>query len=451
MPLGPRLTRGQELVFRGTFTEEARNQGVQFNRSYRLEARAFVLEANRLGSDVALLTVWRGRSGAGTATPANTEVGTARIDLVRIDPRGRVAGRENLTVPLDGPPPSECGAFVEEPAAHIRSEQRWEVAESGRPVHDWRVAGSEVVNGARCAKLVGVQQSDDWDKPRADRTAWRRTDTVWITPRGGYACVVERVIERREPAHTEPTQKSVLHYELESALLYQGQIYDDRKREIEQAQSFAEAVAALLPHAGQNGPHAFEVVLKRIADYYDRQPPTPYREAIRYAQRLAEGGKRGEVPPEAHDNAAPVAQVLDLGKPAPDFLALDLVAKESVSLHRWLGKPIVLVFYNPKAASAVEVLHFAQQVQQIHGERVAVLGMAVSDNYEQALRQREEMDLKFPILSGTGLRLSYKVESTPKLVVLDSAGMMRGSYDGWGPEIPHSVNQDLTRCLAIPR
>lgn len=450
MPLGPRLVRGQELLFRGTYTEEAKNQGVQFNRTYALETRAFVLEASSQGADVALLTIWRGRpSGAAPVTDG----GTARLELVRVNPRGRVTANAPgaLGVPLDGPPAVECGAFVEEPGAHVRPEQTWEASEPNRPVHRWKTSGSEMVNGSRCLKIVGVQQSDDWDKPRADSAAWRRMDTLWLAPRGGYACKVERIIERREPARKEPTQKSVVRYELESTLQYPGQLYDDRKREIQQAQSFAETVAALLPHAGQAG-KAFEAVLKRIEDHYDRQPPTPYREAIRHVQRLAETGKHGEVPPGTPgDTVGPVAQVAAPGKHAPDFLALDLVSKESVSLHRWAGKPIVMVFYSPAAASAAEVLRFAQQLGDVHGDQAMILGMAVTDNHEQALKQREELGLKFPMLSGTGLRLSYRVEATPKLIVLDSAGMVRGSYDGWGPEIPSNVQDDLLRCLAGPR
>jgi peroxiredoxin len=313
------------------------------------------------------------------------------------------------------------------------------------------MAGSEVVGGKRCVKLVGVQQSADWDKPRADSAAWRRTDTLWLAPLTGYACKVERIIERREPARKEPSQRSVLSYELESTLQYPGQLYNDRKREIQQAQAFADAVAALLPHAGQAG-KAFEAVLQRIQDHYDRQPPTPYREAIRHVQRLAEAGKRGEVPPERpHDPPGPVAQVMAIGQRAPDFLVLDLVSKESVSLHRWAGKPVLLMFYNPAAASAVEVLRFGQQIGDAHGDQVAILAMAVSENHDQAMKQREEVGVKFPILSGTGLRLSYRVEGTPKFVVLDTAGIVRGSYDGWGPEIPGSVHEDVTRCLAGPR
>jgi peroxiredoxin len=234
---------------------------------------------------------------------------------------------------------------------------------------------------------------------------------------------------------------------------YPGQLYDDRRQEIFQAQSFASSVAALLPQASQVGPGPFDAILKHMQYHYDRHPPTPYREAIRHIQRLAEAGKRGEVPAQhAMGGATPVPlTILTLDRPAPDFLVPDLVTNEAARLSRWVGRPLLLVFYNPAAASATEVLRFAQDIQAAYPEQVTVLGLAVSEDTALALKQREDLQIKFPLLSGSGLRRGYEVESTPKFVVLDSAGVMRGSYIGWGPEIPHSVTDDLKRCLDAPR
>jgi len=44
------------------------------------------------------------------------------------------------------------------------------------------------------------------------------------------------------------------------------------------------------------------------------------------------------------------------------------------------------------------------------------------------------------------LRLSYAVDATPKFVVLDADGVVRGSYTGWGPETPRGVVEELKRC-----
>src|SRR5439155_23164336 len=66
----PRLGRGQELFYRGTFEEEATGRSVRFTRAYRTETRVFILETPAQGLDVALLTVLKQQntSGKGDAT-----------------------------------------------------------------------------------------------------------------------------------------------------------------------------------------------------------------------------------------------------------------------------------------------------------------------------------------------------------------------------------------------
>src|SRR5437763_1735488 len=55
--LAPKLAESQEVVYAGTFTEQAAGPNVQFSRSYRLESRLFVLSAAPEALDVAVLTV----------------------------------------------------------------------------------------------------------------------------------------------------------------------------------------------------------------------------------------------------------------------------------------------------------------------------------------------------------------------------------------------------------
>src|SRR5215471_15213109 len=102
-----------------------------------------------------------------------------------------------------------------------------------------------MVNGSRCLKLVGVQQSDEWEHPRADRGAWRRRDDIWLAPELGVAVKVERIIEKREPAHQDVSQRLVVQYELQDNMQYRNQLFEDRREEIRQARKFNEALAHL--------------------------------------------------------------------------------------------------------------------------------------------------------------------------------------------------------------
>src|SRR5438552_2456793 len=77
--LTPRLGRGQELVYRGTFTEEALGKGVHFSRSYRLETRVFVLDTPPRGLDVAFYSILHMRA-PGLEHTAATEPSSVRLE-----------------------------------------------------------------------------------------------------------------------------------------------------------------------------------------------------------------------------------------------------------------------------------------------------------------------------------------------------------------------------------
>jgi len=448
--LMPRLTRGQELVYRGTISEEALNSGVQFNRSYRLESRVFVLKSSPQSTDVAFYTIIKQRTG--TERPQASDIGSARLELGHVNPQGRVTADPGLSmaIPLDGPATWECGAFVEFPKGAVGLNETWEVTEENRPVRIWRVVGTEVIGGMNCAKLHGLQQTADWDRPRADRAAWRRQDTVWVATRLGVACKVERIMERREPGHKEATQRSLVRYELHSDMQYPGELFEYRKRDILQARAFSDALAPLLPNPSQHGSRPFDVIEKRINYHLNNQPPTPYREAILQVKRRVEAAQRGESPPavpSAESGFTPTP--CTVGQQAPDFLVTNLLTKQSAQLRLFVGRPILLLFYSPQSATVGHVLRFVQAEQDQNGQRLTVLGLAMSDDAQAVRRQHSDLKLSFPILSGNGLGHSYAVEATPKLVVIDAAGIIRGSYVGWGPETALTVAEEIKHWIRV--
>src|SRR5215207_2786287 len=263
--LTPQLNRAQELVYRGSYSEDISGAGVQFQRRHRLEVRAFVLDVTPQGTDVAFLTLLRGDEDK--APPSSV-----RLEVARVEARGQIVSPavHSLAVPLEGPTTIETGLFVEGPARAVGPGKSWEVAEAGRTTRTWQFSGSETINGTACVKVVGTQQSADWEQPRPERVAWRRKDTVWLLPRQGVAYRVERVVERRDPARRDATTKARTAYELTTSLQYPTQLFDDRRREIQQANQFALTAAALVPsnpkYRGQ-----IDGLLTKIAFHIDNQ------------------------------------------------------------------------------------------------------------------------------------------------------------------------------------
>ncbi len=454
--LTPRLNRAQELLYRGTFDERSVGGSVQYNREYRLETRLFVLDTpvGNVGNlEVGLFTVLRDRTIGGKPGISTDPVShSVRLERVQIDPVGRLLVDKgvSLTVPLEGPPTIECGAVVEVPKGPVPLHHFWSVGEPGRPLRTWTVTGTEMVNGTSCVKLVGVQKSEDWDQPRADHTGWRRQDTVWMAPRQGVAYRVERIIERRPPARRDPTYRSLLRYELESSVQYPPQLVEDRRREILQTKTVEDIALPMFSNPSRNE-QQLTTLLARLNFHLENSPPTPYREAVLQLKKRVEAARRGEVPPVlppvVEESEATSKPAFAVGQKAPEFLVPDLLhPQKSARLQMWKGHPVLMVFYSPKSRLASELLRFSQQVADTLPS-LAVLTLALSEDPRPVLEQQQKMGLKLPILDGRGLRISYGVDSTPRLVVIDKDGIIRGAYTGWGAGTAREVLEEIQRAL----
>jgi peroxiredoxin len=167
---------------------------------------------------------------------------------------------------------------------------------------------------------------------------------------------------------------------------------------------------------------------------------------VTHLQRRVEAARKGEsatVAPTADKDEIPASATV--GYTAPDFLAPEFGGRESIRPRKWLGKPVLMVFYNPNSSTAEEILHFAQMATVGYRDEAIVVGLAMSEDAEKVRKQRDELHLTIPVLNGLGLRKSYDVEATPKLMVLDAEGVVRGAYVGWGQETAGSVLADLKR------
>src|SRR5262249_10291301 len=151
-----------------------------------------------------------------------------------------------------------------------------------------------------------------------DHAAWRRQDTVWLAPRPGVANRVERLIERREPAHTRTAYQSVLRYDLDSSLQYNGD-YEERATDIRQARPFRDAAAPLVADPVRYAAQ-LTALLAKIDFYVEHEPShSPYREAVLQVKRMVEAVRRGEAPPAAPGDEATERRTATPGAPAPDF------------------------------------------------------------------------------------------------------------------------------------
>src|SRR5262245_56581519 len=123
---GPNLEKGLEVLWTGTFTEASFRPGVRAIRTYDVSTRLFVLATGDYGAEAVLFTRVFLKPDRKAAEPP---AGIVRIELVRIDPKGKVfvlpspADPDNPTpkarswppVQLSGLPAHEAGLFFEFP------------------------------------------------------------------------------------------------------------------------------------------------------------------------------------------------------------------------------------------------------------------------------------------------------------------------------------------------
>jgi hypothetical protein len=447
--LSPQLSRGLELVYSGTYVEESLAPNVNHQKPYRLNTTLFVMTADKQHADVAIMTSLSEfdprPTPAGTSPPPARS--SVRFEQASVDRQGRLHTRNGkpLSVSVTGPSTLEFGFLPEVPLTAVGKNGAWEVQEEGRPARAWQVAGTEVCAGKTCVKLIATQQSDDWDHPRADQTAWRRKDTVWLVPQLNVAAKVERVVERRDPAHKVATHRSTVRYALDSDVRYPGRMFDDRQREIQALTKFQEKAASWLKQPAQHRTK-IDDMLREVAHHIEHQVATPYRPAVLHFKQQLEAARNGELAVQTVYEEPVIIRKLGVGEHMPDFAIACLTEKQPVHLKQMLGRPTLIAFYNPATPTGRTVLLYAKELCEKQSGKVNLLAMAVTENAALARKQHAEMKLPFPILEGHALRLTLSVEHTPRFVILDGEGVIRWEMTGWGDHVPAEIAQVLVEC-----
>jgi len=449
--LTPQLSPGLELVYAGSYVEQSLIPNVQHHRQFAIEANVLVLDGGAKDWQAAIMTTLRSQDD-GKKHDKKDWPASVRLEMTRIDFHGRLrdGAKKLVAIPIQGPPSVETGFLVPAPLIKVGRNSSWQVAEDGAPAQIWQVAGVESCGGITCIKIVGEQQSNDWAQPRADQSAWRRRDTIWLHPQLNVAQKVERVIERREPARDLPTSRSIVRYELESRLRYPGISFEDRRKEVLKVNGFQGDARPLLQ---QPGLHRGQIdsLIQRVSFHLDRQPgtqATPYRVAALHLKATLEKAQRGEIAvPIAPEAPLRVSRALDIGERVTDFSLSGLTEDKSTRLQDYKGKPILVFFYNPATSLGQEIIRYIKHLSERDSGRFHIMAMAVSNDADFVRKQHKDMKLAFPILDGNGMRLIFGAEQTPRFVVVDSDAIVRYTQTGWGLHVPIEMEDALGRCL----
>ncbi len=472
----PRLLAGDELHYAGEVVEVSERFDNRFRKTYDLDVRLLVLEVGPNHADGALLTRLRPRLDPVVAGAATVILGpdatrqpqppTVRVDLVRIDGRGRVTmlvptaaaprGLATLDLgrhvtaspppasPLDAPPVVEVGFCVPLPLRAASVGMTWDAADGDRPPVAWSAHADGLWNGGRAIEVRGLQQSEGYDRPLEVRAGWRRTERVLVSPADGTACRVERRTERRQG--TAAQGSVAVTYELKPGTRLSGGRFEQQAREAQVAYQLGVELAEL---QARRAPAA-EVKSRgvRVAQFLADHPAGSFREAVESAHRRYVAAATGERLPVAFVAAGPRPTAPRLGAVAPDFVAPCVPDVRQTRLSSLRGRPCVLVFYRPESKTSAGTLAVAEALHAHAAGRAGVVGVAVLEDPTVTERQRGALNLTLPLLDGRGVAALYGVESYPRFLVLDAQGVLAWQFDGYGPETGYLVREQLDRLTA---
>lgn len=449
--LTPRLTPGLELVYSGIYVDESLIPNAHHQRQYRLDTHLLVLDAGAKDWHVAMMTglALNDAKAPGDKKPIGPT--SIRLEQARVDGQGRVRSLDKkiMDIPLDGPATIECGFLVPAPLTKVGRKFTWDTSDTGLPAQRWQVVGTEACGGVTCIKLTALKQSDDWERGRADKQAWRRRDTVWLHPQLYVAQKVERIIELRDAARETPTHRHMVRYELDGHIVYPARMFQACKDEVAKVTKFQDDAQNLIRQPVLNRGMA-DSLLERVSFHLQNpqtQELTPYHKAAQQVKSMLERAKLGDIPaPVAPVQQATAAvKTLDIGQRVPDFAVSSLTAEKTTQLKQLQGKPFLVFFYNPATTLGRDVLTYAKSLSDDQKERVTIVAMAVTQDVEQVRKQHQEMGLSFPIHDGNGLRLTFGATETPRFVLVDDAGVVRLTQTGWGYHLPYEISNVLER------
>lgn len=457
-PKGPVLEKGLEVRWSGSFTEASFRPGVQAHRTYDVDTRLFVLDTGDFGADAVLFTrVFLKPEGGSRELPT----GVVRLDLVKIGPNGKVQSLPSPADPdnpdpklkpwplvqLQGLPTTEAGLFFEFPEKPLVRGLTWSRKETDRPDVSWKMAETISFQGYPAMKLVAEQKTPGYYGDRIRQAEWRKQETLTVFPNKGFAAKLERIIEKREPEAEELSFRSVLTLEQQGRIIYPGTLFDRRREEAIQAAAFTAMLDRLLAASGRDGPKPFEALARRTSAYISDRSANdnvPYREATLAVRKRAYSAAKGELPPStpATEAAKIKGDPIAIGQPIPDITPPGITAQGSAKLSSARGKPLLVIYFQPSASSALSVLHLADELNV--RKLGTILPLAIGEAAEAKKLQFEEK-IAVPIFDGTDVYKTHGLEATPVFILVDADGVVRNVWRGWGKETPSSVTRDFER------
>ena len=137
-----------------------------------------------------------------------------------------------------------------------------------------------------------------------------------------------------------------------------------------------------------------------------------------------------------------------LGKPAAEWEAKDIDGQPH-RLTEYRGKVVVMDFWYRGCGWC---MHAMPQINQLSdtfkNDPVAVLGMSIDENEQDARIVVDAMKLRYPTIKAAGIPEKYGVQGYPTLIVIDRQGKVREIHFGYSPRLHEDLSTLIRGLLA---
>lgn len=450
--LTPQWKVGQEYLYRGAVKENGTAGSIQLLNQFQLELRIIVLSSSATSAEVVCCT----RLNQHGVTKSDRAV-SVHLTRALIDPLGNILSTSAPTgMPLvvDGPATFETGFLLPLPTESLQPGKSWEMAEPGRLPRRFTWLPAEP--NATHQTIEGEQRSIDWDRPRADSTAWRRLDKLTFTQSATLPLKIRRTLERRAPAHQQVTSLIMTEYELIRQEVLTGPMFEERQRDIQLILKLQDDIKTLasLPHDSSTR-EAWNKLAVRIARLQSSAGSTPYRETLATLFSTVQAGLDNRLPLQQASAVVP-QQAFQIGQTVPPF-TLHTTTGSTISSQQCKGMLTLIVFLQPGSNLTKTLsIELPDWQRRLGDGAFHCLLLAANDDVSAlpALPGGEKTRTTGtqPILlngSGKSLASTFGVTATPHFIMLDKNHTLLASTLGWGPEtrlqLDKLIKQQTTR------
>jgi hypothetical protein len=436
----PKLESGREIVWAGTFTEEAVQSGSsQTRQRFQVEHRLLVLPQQSTHTEATLFS----RFDLITEGTEEKPSPIVRLERIRWLANGQVevwANGRDRWIRLSSQfqedlPTLELSFFMADLPAWIEPGSEWEIPSSPNFTH-WRTNELVSERGQRCWQIDGWRQSIDWTAPRGPNLAYRQLERVWLSLTLGYAIRLDRTTEVRDPSTQDVIRRNRLEISQKQTMQFRGSALNDRLAEIEMSLLGMRLLQRAMPNAGRlDSP--FQRLLDQLAGHELEHPvgeSIPYRALVNSLERRCEAVMKGQpiLLPKLTEPPTTISMPLLEGAFAPDFLAKTVDGTRSIRLMKLRGKPTLLLYFEPNGPSSQEALEQWGRWASTLSQKMHFLAVNLGKSANFA-------SLPVLLLDGSDVLKTHRIDSTPQIVWVDEEGIVRHRFLGWGPDVYQAI------------